>query len=184
MIKFEKVSFNQFKKDWEKIFGKMQETHLQEIYNDIKLPKRATDGSAGYDFFMPWNMLVASDEYSLIPTGIRFVSDQQNVVLMVYPRSGLGFKYAMRLINTVGCIDQDYQFATNEGHIMVKFISEKNFELKQGDAFCQGIISQYLVTTDDDSVIKEKRTGGFGSTTATNNGKKEKSVAAERVMER
>lgn len=168
MIKFEKVSFEQFKKDWEKIFGSFHETDLKKIYKNIKLPQRATEGSAGYDFFSPITLTVNPEDYVLVPTGIRFVSDlspESHIVLMIYPRSGLGFKYGMRLINSTGVIDQDYQFAANEGHIMAKFTSEKVFELKQGEAFCQGIITQYLVTDDDSENVKDKRTGGFGSTT-------------------
>ena len=164
MIKFEKVPFKQFKADWNKCFGKLKETMLKEIYEDLKLPRRATEGSAGYDFFLPIDVSFIAEDNVLIPTGIRFVTDETDKVLLMLPRSGLGFKYGARLINTVGVIDQDYQFAANSGHIMVKINCENSFYLKAGDAFCQGIITQYYITVDDSENVKEKRVGGFGST--------------------
>ena len=164
MIKFEKVPFKQFKTDWVKCFGKLKETTLKKVYEDLKLPRRATEGSAGYDFFLPLDISFIAEDNVLIPTGIRFVTDETDKVLLMLPRSGLGFKYGERLINTVGIIDQDYQFADNCGHIMVKISCENNFNLKAGDAFCQGVITQYYITVDDSENVKDKRTGGFGST--------------------
>ena len=165
MIKFEKVSFKQFEKAWKKCFGGLHETTLQKIYDKIKLPARATEMSAGYDFYIPDHLSVTAGDDILIPTGIRFVTDQPDVFLMICPRSGLGFKYGMKLKNTIGIIDADYQNADNEGHIMAKFSSDADFSLKQGEAFCQGIFLRYLTVDDDADNVKEKRKGGFGSTT-------------------
>lgn len=50
IAKFEKVSFEQFKKDFQKNFN-VNDEEVKEIYNKIKLPVRATKASAGYDFF-------------------------------------------------------------------------------------------------------------------------------------
>ena len=52
VAKFEKVSFEQFKKDWADTFYVTDS--IEKIYEDIKLPKRATAGSAGYDFMRRW----------------------------------------------------------------------------------------------------------------------------------
>lgn len=171
MIKFEKVSYDEFVADWKKCFGHIKETKLKDIYEGIKLPKRATYGSAGYDFFAPTTLNVNSStvgdiDYITIPTGIRLVTDQNDLVLLVMPRSGLGFKYGERLANTVGVIDSDYQYAKNEGHIMVKLCGESAFTIREGDAFCQGILLYYTVVDDDLSCEKSERVGGFGSTTA------------------
>ena len=51
VAKFEKVSFEQFKKDWADTFYVTD--GIEKIYEDIKLPKRATAGSAGYDLYAP-----------------------------------------------------------------------------------------------------------------------------------
>lgn len=169
IAKFEKVSFEQFKKDWLKndpLQPPLDDVELREIYDNIQLPKRATTGSAGYDFFMP--TFLASrynpdkDRHEItIPTGIR-CRMYTGWVLQLYPRSGMGFKYGVRLSNSVGIIDSDYYNAENEGHIMVKLVDVDCVSFKEGLAFCQGIFVPYGITIDDDT--EGQRTGGFGST--------------------
>lgn len=114
IAKFHKVSFEQFSKDWIDTFG--DSDNIKEIYDNIKLPKRATTGSAGYDFFAPIKIELAPNQTVKIPTGIRVEIDE-NWVLKCYPRSGLGFKFRLQLNNTVGIIDSDYFHSSNEGHI-------------------------------------------------------------------
>lgn len=160
ITKFEKVSLSQYQKDLEK-------NNFKELnsYQDIKLPKRATTGSAGYDFYLPFDLMLKPNETILIPTGIRCKMNP-NYVLMIFPRSSLGFKYRIMLDNTVGIIDSDYYNALNEGHIMIKItnntLENKTLELKKGDAFAQGIFMIYGKTCDDET--NDVRTGGFGST--------------------
>lgn len=171
IAQFEKVSFNQWKKDilsgdFKDIFSRFPDTALKQVYDSIQLPKRATTGSAGYDFFLPMPMLdIPVNSAITIPTGIRCKMDE-GWVLKIYPRSGHGFKYGVHLANTVGIIDADYYGANNEGHINVKLVNDssikKPIELVQGDAFCQGVFVPYGVTVDDE--VEAKRTGGFGST--------------------
>ena len=139
---------------------------VREIYEKIKLPRRATAGSAGYDFFMPVTKTLKVQETLKVPTGIRVKMDE-NWVLKCYPRSGLGFKYRLQLNNTVGIIDSDYYGSDNEGHIFAKLTNDgkegKEVELKEGTGFMQGIFVEYGITVDDD--VEEVRNGGFGSTT-------------------
>lgn len=135
----------------------------ESAYSDIILPKRATAGSAGYDFFAPFEFSLAPNETIKVPTGIRCKIDE-GWVLKIYPRSSLGFKYRLRLDNTVGIIDSDYFFADNEGHIFVKItnLGDKPLTVEKGKAFCQGIFIEYGVTYDDE--VTASRTGGIGST--------------------
>ena len=162
IAKFEKVSLEQFTKDFDINTGLFPE----EIYDGIKLPKRATKGSAGYDFYAPFDIMLKPGETIKIPTGIRS-SMEDGWVLKIYPRSGLGFKYRLQFNNTVGIIDSDYYFSDNEGHIMIKITNDSNegktVEVKKGDGFAQGIFVEYGITFDDD--VSEERNGGFGSTT-------------------
>ena len=132
-------------------------------YNDILLPKRATAGSAGYDFFAPYDFSVESGETVKIATGIRVKIDQ-GWVLQIFPRSSLGFKYRLTLNNTVGIIDSDYYYADNEGHIFIKMTNcgDKPLTVEKGKAFAQGIFTPYGITVDDDCTAI--RTGGIGST--------------------
>ena len=166
IAKFEKVSYNQFKNDFMDSFPQYNEKEVEEIYHSIQLPKRATKGSAGYDFYSPIDFELKPRQTIKIPTGIR-VRIENGWVLGLYPRSGLGFKYRLQLNNTVGIIDSDYYFSDNEGHIMIKITNDSNkgktVEVKKGDGFAQGIFVEYGITFDDD--VSEERNGGFGSTT-------------------
>ena len=166
IAKFHKVSYEQFKEGWTDTFGEVEEEKIQEIYDGIKLPKRATSGSAGYDFYAPVTFSLKPGETIKIPTGIR-VEMEENWVLKCYPRSGLGFKYRLQLNNTVGIIDSDYFYSDNEGHIFAKITNDtkedKTVEIPEGTGFMQGIFVEYGITVDDD--VDEIRNGGFGSTT-------------------
>ena len=164
---FHKVSYPRFSADWTDTFGPTEEGTLQKIYENIRLPRRATAGSAGYDFFSPASFVLKPGETIKIPTGIR-VEIQPDWVLKCYPRSGLGFKFRLQLNNTVGIIDSDYFYSDNEGHIFSKITNDTNenrtVELKADTGFMQGIFVEYGITYDDD--VTELRNGGFGSTTA------------------
>ena len=132
-------------------------------YAEIILPKRATSGSAGYDFFAPKAFSLAPNETAKIATGIRVKIDE-GWVLKIYPRSSLGFKYRLALDNTVGIIDSDYYNADNEGHIFIKMTNcgNKDLFVEKGKAFAQGVFVEYGITVDDE--CDAERTGGFGST--------------------
>ena len=164
IAKFEKVSREQLVADWLDTFGG-SEAEAEQVYETIKLPKRATKGSAGYDFYSPVEFTLKPGETFKIPTGIR-VSMREDYVLMVFPRSGLGFKYRLQLNNTVGIIDSDYYYSDNEGHIFIKVTNDSNegkvLELAAGNGFAQGIFLPFGITTDDDA--DGIRNGGFGST--------------------
>lgn len=137
-----------------------------EVYESIQLPKRATTGSAGYDFFSPIDFTLAPGETIKLATGIRVKIDE-GWVLKLYPRSGLGFKFRLQMNNTVGIIDSDYYHSDNEGHIFAKITNDSNegktLSIKQGEGFMQGIFVEYGVTYDDE--VTAIRNGGFGSTT-------------------
>lgn len=152
IAKFEKVSETEFLK-----------VGTKSVYDGITLPKRATSGSAGYDFFAPESFSLAPNQTIKIATGVRVKIDE-GWVLKIYPRSSLGFKYRLRLDNTVGIIDSDYYFADNEGHIFIKLTNcgDKPLTVEKGSAFAQGVFVEYGITYDDD--CSSVRTGGFGST--------------------
>lgn len=165
VAKFEKVSYEEFKNSIQKCFwNRYLEHEIKNMYNNIKLPTRATKGSAGYDFHTPLKLNINKTDQTVIPTGIRVRIDD-GWVLKIYPRSGLGFKYKLSLCNTVGIIDGDYYNSDNEGHIMIKVGHDEGdyvMPLEQGQGFAQGIFVEYGITEDDD--VESIRNGGFGST--------------------
>lgn len=156
MRKFEKISFEQFKKDIK------DDIKLYESYN---LPKRSTKNAAGYDFYALCDYTLKPGEIIKVPTGIK-VSMEIDEVLFLIDRSSMGFKYNVRLCNQVGVIDQDYyNNSNNEGHIWIRIQNEgdKDYVVKKGDGIIQGIFIKYL-KTDDDKESESVRNGGFGST--------------------
>lgn len=158
---FEKVSFEQYLQDRQKADGNADEVNaIRREWENIRLPERATTGSAGYDFFLPMGCCFDKEQL-LIPTGVR-CKIEPGWFLMCCPKSGLGFKYRMKLANTLGVVDGDYYFSTNEGHIMAKINSKVPFHLDAGAKFMQGIFLPFGITTDD--VAVGVRDGGFGST--------------------
>ena len=155
MRKFEIISINQFNKDFKNIDTK---------YEDIIIPKRSTKFSAGYDFYMPYDLTVKKNEVVLIPTGIKAKLNSDEF-LGIYIRSSLGFKYNLRMCNQVGIIDSDYyNNPSNEGHIFVKLKNEGNNDiiLKKYDRYVQGIIQKYYIV-DNEKEIEDIRVGGIGS---------------------
>lgn len=163
-LNFEKVSYEQFRNSMIEILP--DENTVKKAYENIKLPTRSTNGSAGYDFYSPFSFLLSYGNNIIIPTGIR-AHMPLDVVLCIFPRSGQGFKTGISLANTVGIIDSDYYYSDNEGHIMIKISNnnstiKKDLTVEKSQAFCQGIFLPYFVTSDD--TTNAIRNGGFGST--------------------
>lgn len=156
MRKFEKVKYEEF----QKYYG-----NADKLYSDLKLPERATKGSAGYDIYAVEPVVLKAHSAIAIPTGIKASLNQDEVLLIVI-RSSLGFKKNIRLINQLGVIDSDYYSnPDNDGHILVKLYnhSDEDFVLDKGKAFAQGIFIKYL-TVDNESENLKIRKGGIGST--------------------
>lgn len=161
--KFEKVSPDQFIEALSELSDEQSVELMEIIYDGIQIPKRATKGSAGYDFKSPVSFHLEPNDTITIPTGIRAeISDGWCLVCM--PRSGLGFKYRLRLDNTLGLVDSDYQYADNEGHIFVKMTNcgSKPLDILAGDSFVQAVFLPFGITEDDEA--NGVRTGGMGST--------------------
>ena len=158
IARFMKVSQTRFSADWAEAFP-----GVEAPWARLRLPKRATTGSAGYDFFAPANLELASGDTLRVPTGVR-ARIAPGWVLMLFPRSGLGFKYRLQLNNTVGVVDSDYFDALNEGHIFIKLhnAGDRPVRVSAGEAFAQGVFLPFGLTEDDDA--DAARLGGFGST--------------------
>lgn len=169
IAKFEKVSKEQFYRDMIDTFGGKygipKDGLLEEIYDNIKLPRRATSGSAGYDIYTPIHIILEPGKTIKIPTGVR-CEIEPGWFLGILPRSGNGFKFGVKLANTLGVIDSDYFYSYNEGHIFVKLANDscicKTVDIPTWQGMAQGIFLPYGLTYDDD--CGGVRNGGFGST--------------------
>ena len=155
--RFMAVSLGQFRADWADAFPGVPVPDIPPM------PRRATAGSAGYDFYAPLDFTLEPGGTVKIPTGVR-CRIAAGWVLMLFPRSGLGFKYRLMLSNTVGVVDADYFGAKNEGHIFVKLVNagDKPLSVQRGEAFAQGVLLPFGLAEGDDATAE--RTGGFGST--------------------
>lgn len=132
---------------------------------DIQIPQRGTMHSAGYDIFTPTKIVIPPYGISkAIQTDIKaYMLDDE--VLEIYPRSSLGFKKGLMLINTVGIIDSDYYSnSSNDGNIgfKLKNLTDKEVVIEAGEKIMQGIFKKYLKIDDDN--VNEERIGGVGST--------------------
>lgn len=166
IAKFEKVSLSQFSADFISCIGG-NELAAARLYENVRIPVRATKGSAGYDIISPFDIVLEPGQGIKIPTGIR-VKMQPGWMLIVLPKSGLGSRFRLQLDNTMGIIDADYYDSDNEGHIMVPVTNDsrqgKVLELPAGKAFVQAIFVPHGITEDD--AAEGRRIGGFGSTNA------------------
>lgn len=156
VAQFLRVSGERFEADWRETFGAAPPL-------PPPLPGRATEGSAGYDFFSPLAFRLEPGQSIRVPTGVRARIDP-GWVLMLFPRSSLGFKYRLQLNNTVGIVDADYFGARNEGHIFIKLSNagDRPLSVEAGEAFAQGVFLPFGLTVDDEA--RGQRVGGFGST--------------------
>lgn len=153
---FEKISFEQFKKDI---------SNDKKLYDEYNLPKRQTKNSAGYDFESLFDFILKPGETKTIATGVK-VNMNFDEMLMIVIRSSLGFKYNTRMCNQIGIVESDYyNNPNNDGHLFVKIQNEGKIDLiiKKGDRICQGIFVKFL-TVDNEEEIKTRRTSGIGST--------------------
>ena len=126
----------------------------------FELPSRATEGSAGYDFHSPFDVIVRKGKTVRFPLCVKVEDMPKDTVLLVFNRSGLSLKNGIRLDNAVGVIDSDYKEtiwfqATNHG--------KKTYTIHTNDRVAQGVFVKFG-KTDDDTTGKDERHGGFGST--------------------
>ena len=173
LINFEPVDFK-FANDafsWSELDIEVTEQDWFDFWYKNLEPSRATYDSAAYDIYAPFDFSLKPGEEITIPTGTKtYIQSGSKIALFILPRSGAGFKCYTRLANTLGLIDGDYYGnSKNDGLIYVKVRNEstdKEWVVKQGEAFCQGVFLQFFTTDRDADQKKAERDGGLGSTTA------------------
>lgn len=149
----------------------------------VKMPRRSTRKSAGYDFFSPREFELRPGEWTMIDTGVSLDdydevlrSDVESTVykddvevdevdyevgrwfMMLVPRSGLSNKVGLRIRNTIGIIDMDYRDT-----IKAMVTVDEPYTLALGERFMQGIIMPFGVFRCEIEPT-ENRSGGHGST--------------------
>jgi dUTP pyrophosphatase len=150
---------------------------------NAQMPTRATEGSAGYDFYSPVSVALKPGESTIIDLGVsqqpsmvsettlygidgvsRYIESKKiesNYVLLLAIRSSLAFKHSLRAINPIAIIDSDYTDTIKFGIVND---GKESYTIQKGDRICQGVFTHFLTVDQNDIVIDKKRTGGIGST--------------------
>lgn len=123
------------------------------------IPKRATEGSAGYDFFCPETTTIPAHGIIRFKSNVK-VTIREGYVLLLYIRSSLGIKHQITLTNGTGVIDSDFK---EEITAALKNDSDDDFVLQKGERYMQGVFVRHYYA-ENDSVIGKSRKGGIGST--------------------
>lgn len=150
MRKFEKISFEQFKKDISDDI---------DLYNEYCLPKRETKYAAAYDFASLYDYTLMPGEIRKVPTGVKVMMEKDDVFLLL-DRSSMGFKFNVRMCNQVGVIDTDYyNNKDNEGHMWICIQNEgdKPYTVKKGEGMIQGMFIKYLTVDDESDIFLERK---------------------------
>ena len=183
VAEFSKVPYEQFEKDYlnayypngldvlDPVVKTKALDDIYEAYQNIKLPNLSTAGSCGHDICSTVDVPIYPGMNAVIPTGIR-AEMFPGWALLIFPRSGLGFKYNIRLVNTCGVIDSDYFGAKNYGHIILKIYNgtpvdkteSSRVVIHRGDKIAQGVFLPYGIASNVNLAELGEREGGFGST--------------------
>lgn len=148
---------------------------IKKLHPAATIPQYATDGSACFDLHavtvMGTKIIGANCDYGhpiTCGTGLSFQIPAGHVML-IFSRSGHGFKQGIRLANCVGVIDSDYR-----GEVMVKLTKDHDWRdeeqlsplVKPGDRIAQGMVVPYprVEFMEADLSDTERGAGGFGST--------------------
>lgn len=136
---------------------------VKRLYDSAILPTYATDGSGCFDIYTMLNGDTDYNEPHTYSTGLAF-EIPEGYAMLVFSRSGHGFKNDVRLSNCVGVIDSDYR-----GELKVKLTCDKigwGLEVNAGERIAQGmIIPVPKVTFEEVTELSDtvRGSGGFGS---------------------
>lgn len=144
-------------------FFEIVKDEFRKTEGEIKLPTRASEHSAGYDFYSPVDVTIQPNESVLVWTDVKAHMYYDNV-LLIFVRSSMG-KHPIVIANGTGIIDSDYYGnESTDGNIGFRLLNlgDKPYEIKIGDRIGQGVFVKYGTVKDDNT--SDTRTGGFGST--------------------
>ncbi len=151
---FHKVNKNQFMSAVQNEFSCRTKEEISDLYDSIKLPVRAGNGSAGYDFHTLFDVVLYPGTSIIIPTGIS-VELKEGWMLKLFPINGLGFKYRIEINNIGGIIDSGYFYENAQGivaSVLNDSRNEKPLVISKDAPFIQGIFIPYGIAADNRNV--------------------------------
>ena len=138
---------------------------IKQINPNAKIPTYGSEGAACFDFYACIDKPVTINPKSSVnlPTGLQFEIPEGYVMLM-YSRSGHGFKNNLRFVNSVGVIDSDYR-----GEVRIGLFNDgiTPYVVKPQERLAQAMIvpvSKISFLTVENLTDTKRGTGGFGST--------------------
>lgn len=139
---------------------------VTKLDNDAVIPTYAKPGDAGADLYSISDLVLAPGERALVKTGIA-IALPNGYVGLVHPRSGLGLKNGISVVNTPGTIDAGYRGEI--GVVLINHDLHESFQVKKGDRIAQLVIqkvenAQFKMV--DQLPESERSSGGYGSTGA------------------
>lgn len=139
---------------------------IVKLHENAVIPKRGTDGSAGYDLFVPTDsddIIIKPHQTVKVHTNIA-MEIPRYVFGAIFARSGTATKRGLRPANCVGVVDPDYR-----GDIIVALHNDTDVDQKieAGERIAQIVFVPFMLF-DFELVDKldetERGAGGFGST--------------------
>jgi len=106
--------------------------------DDLPLPERATEGSAGFDLRarVDGGVELAPGAWAMIPTGVAIALPSGHEA-QVRPRSGLAARHGLTLLNTPGTVDSDYR---GEIQVIVVNLGRERYTVRRGDRIAQLVV--------------------------------------------
>ena len=158
---------------------------IELLHADAQPPKRATEGSAGYDLcaYLTGRTVKCSDAQrvwdepasttgftlpsgtaALIPLGFK-ARIPRGIEAQIRPRSGTSFKKGLQIPNAPGTIDSDFP---DEWMVIIRNPTNGPITIEHGERIAQMVLARYEVLTIESGAvgITTSRVGGFGSTGA------------------
>lgn len=162
---------------------------IELLHNDAQPPRRATEGSAGYDLFAHltgrsvdcsdgvrrWSITAEVEEregnsrivlspgaMALVPLGFK-ARLPNGYEAQIRPRSGAAFKKGLGIPNAPGTVDSDFP---DEWRVIVRNTTEHPLEIVHGERIAQMVLQRYEVLpfVAGRVGVSTERVGGFGST--------------------
>ena len=141
----------------------MLEIKVKRLDPDLPIPRKATDGSSGFDIYSRVDQVINPGEFKGIPAGI-VLEIPKGYEVQVRPRSGLALKHGIGILNSPGTIDSDYR---GEVVVILFNLSKEPFGVKKGDRIAQIVpvkLPEVKLVEADNLTETSRGSGGFGST--------------------
>ena len=133
---------------------------IEKLNPNAIIPTYAHPTDAGADIYSAESVVVAAGETKIIKTGIK-IAIPKGYAVFLYPRSGMSAKTKIRLANSVGVIDSQYN---KEIGVIFDNNGEEDYQINVGDRIGQFVIMPVPMIEWKETNIKESDRGGFGST--------------------